>query len=256
MRFLASRRWVLFALAVVALAWLCVRLGEWQFHRLHDREESNARIERNLAADPVPVTDLLAVGRPVPEEAEWRPVQVRGRYDAEATVVVRYQTRDGGSGVDVVTPLVTGDGTAVLVDRGWLGTANTGDVDRADLPAPPAGEVAVTGWVRADSSGDATRVDDGSVRAVSSQAIGETVDYPLLAGFVEAESETPAPETALVPVELPDLGEGPHFFYGLQWWFFGALAVFGFGYLVYDERKRGRHPQAPAAEPPVPVDRA
>ena len=31
------------------------------------------------------------------------------------------------------------------------------------------------------------------------------------------------------------MDEGPHFFYGLQWWFFGALAIFGFGYLMYDE---------------------
>ena len=39
--------------------------------------------------------------------------------------------------------------------------------------------------------------------------------------------------------ELPDLGNGPHFFYGLQWWFFGLLAVFGFFYLAYDEWSGG-----------------
>jgi hypothetical protein len=43
-----------------------------------------------------------------------------------------------------------------------------------------------------------------------------------------------------VPAEQPDLGNGPHFFYGLQWWFFGLLAVFGFFYLAYDERKKLR----------------
>ena len=31
----------------------------------------------------------------------------------------------------------------------------------------------------------------------------------------------------------------PHFFYGLQWWFFGLLAVGGFLYLVYDEWRGG-----------------
>jgi cytochrome oxidase assembly protein ShyY1 len=255
-RFLASRRWVLFALAVVVLAWVCVRLGEWQFHRLQAREDSNADIERNLAADPVPVTDVLAEGRPVPADVEWRPVEARGRYDADATVVVRYQTRDGQSGVDVVTPLVAGDGTGVLVDRGWLATENTGRVDPGEVPAPPPGEVSVTGWVRADATGDATRVAEGSTRAVSSEAIGETLGYPLLAGFVEAESEQPAPDAALVPVEFPDLSEGPHFFYGLQWWFFGALAVFGFGYLAYDERRRTRRQHASSPEPPVPADHA
>jgi len=41
--------------------------------------------------------------------------------------------------------------------------------------------------------------------------------------------------------ELPDdTSNGPHFFYGLQWWFFGALAVFGFFYLLWDEFRRRR----------------
>ena len=43
---------------------------------------------------------------------------------------------------------------------------------------------------------------------------------------------------ALAPVELPELDNGPHFFYGLQWWFFGVLALFGFGYLAWDERRK------------------
>jgi hypothetical protein len=57
-------------------------------------------------------------------------------------------------------------------------------------------------------------------------------------GFVDVQRETPPPARTLAHAELPDLGNGPHFFYGLQWWFFGALAVFGFGYLAYDERRK------------------
>ena len=41
-------------------------------------------------------------------------------------------------------------------------------------------------------------------------------------------------------MELPELNNGPHFFYGLQWWFFGVLAVFGFCYLAFDEWRSGR----------------
>jgi cytochrome oxidase assembly protein ShyY1 len=237
-RFLFSRRWVLFALAVGVLALGCARLGEWQFHRLHDRQQRNEWTRVNLAADPAPVEDVLAVGRPVPAEREWMRVSARGVYDADATVVVRYQTREGDPGVDLVTPLVTGSGTALLVDRGWVATDNTGDVP-ADLPAPPPGQVEVVGWVRADATGGSTRVDGRSTRAISSEAIGDVLDRTLYAGFVDAESETPAPADAVVRAELPDLGQGPHFFYGLQWWFFAALAVFGFGYLAWDERRGG-----------------
>jgi cytochrome oxidase assembly protein ShyY1 len=245
-RFLLSRRWLLFAAAVVLLAYGCYLLGQWQFHRLHDREARNAQTTRNLAADPVPVTDVLAVGRPVAEADEWRRVTATGTYDESRTVIVRYQTRDGESGVDVVTPLVTTAGPALLVDRGWLSTGNTGA--RPAVPPAPSGQVTVEGWVRRDAEGDATTVTDRSTRAISSAEIAPTVGRPVLGGFVDAEKETPAPGTALVPAELPDLGNGPHFFYGLQWWFFGALAVFGFGYLAWDERRKTRAGTA-ASEP-------
>jgi cytochrome oxidase assembly protein ShyY1 len=165
-RFLLSRRWVLFALAVALMAFGAVQLGEWQFDRLHEREQRNEWTERNLAADPAPVDAVLGVGDPVPADREWTRVRMTGEYDAEATVVVRYQTRDGEAGVDLVTPLVTGSGTAVLVDRGWVPTDNTGTAP-SDLPQPPAGQVEVVGWVRADATGRGVEVEDGSTRAIS-----------------------------------------------------------------------------------------
>ena len=233
-----ARRWVLFALAVVVLALGCYRLGQWQFDRLHDREQRNGWTRANLAADPVPVEDVLGVEQEVAADQEWRRVRATGQYDEAATVVVRYRTRDGRSGIDLVTPLVTSSGTAVLVDRGWTATGNTGTVP-ADLPAPPGGTVTVVGFVRADATGRGIEVDDGSTRAVSSRTIGAGLDYPVYAGFVDAETEDPPPSEDVVRPEVPDLGEGPHLFYGLQWWFFAALAVFGFGYLAWDERRNG-----------------
>ena len=170
--FLASRRWVLFAIVVVLLAWLAWVLGQWQFHRLEDRKERNAIVERNTAADPVPVDDVLAAGDPVPAGEQYRRVTAEGVYDTDNTVVVRYRTRDGASGIDVVVPLVTADGTALLVDRGWLATDNRG-ASPDDVPPPPSGTVTVTGWVRQDASGDSTHVSDQSTRSISSTEIGQ-----------------------------------------------------------------------------------
>jgi cytochrome oxidase assembly protein ShyY1 len=246
-RFLLSRRWILFFGAVVVLAFLAFRLGEWQFTRLADRETRNAVTERNLAAEPVPVEDVLAVGRPVDPQHEWRRVRATGEYVEDETVVVRYQTRDGASGVDVVTPLLTAEGgPALLVNRGWLETGNVGTT-RPDVPAPPDGVVTVVAYVRADATGDAAEVADRSTRAVSSREIGDTLPWPVYGGFVELSDQTPASTQPLEVAETPDLSEGPHFFYGLQWWFFAALALFGFGYLVWDERKKVRREITPAA---------
>ncbi len=245
--FLLSRRWILLAVAVVLLSALAWRLGEWQFHRLEDRKERNATTLRNEDAAPVPVTDVLSVGRSVAREDEWRVVTATGTYDTAETVVVRYRTREGESGVDVVVPLVLEAGASVLVDRGWLLTANVGATTPDDVPAPPAGRVTVTGWVRADAEGDSTVVTDRSTRAISSVAISDALDRELLGGFLDLRSEDPPPAEPLLAAELPDLGNGPHFFYGLQWWFFALLAVGGYVYLAYDEWRRRRSPQPEAA---------
>ena len=255
LRFLVSRRWIAFALVVVFLAWVAWRLGEWQFHRLDDRRERNAIIERNEKAGPQPITEVLAPGEPVAAQSEWRIVEATGTYAVDDTVIVRYRTRDGEAGVDVVVPLELADGTSVLVDRGWYATDNRGATTE-DVPAPPDGEVTVTGWVRRDAEGDSTEVSSQSTRAVNSAEIGDALGREVLGGWVDLRTESPEPAEALLPVELPELDNGPHFFYGLQWWFFGALAVFGFVFLVYDELRGGRGPAKPAAakaaEPPAP----
>jgi cytochrome oxidase assembly protein ShyY1 len=239
-RFLFTRRWLLFAVAVAGLAYLAYLLGQWQFHRLDDRKAENSLVARNLDAAPVPVDDLLAVGREARADDEWRKVVVHGTWDDEHSIVLKYQTRDGAPGVDVLTPLVTESGAGVLVDRGWMSTENSGG-ERPTLPPAAAGEVTVIGWVRVDGTGRATKVADLATRAVSSKEAAKAVGYPLYGGFVDLASESPDPGAALKPTELPDdTSEGPHFFYGLQWWFFAALALFGFGYLAVDEARRAR----------------
>jgi len=244
-RFLLSRRWALFALTVVLLAALAWRLGVWQFDRLEERRASNAIVEANEHRPPVPVADVLAVGEPAAASEEWTRVTATGVYDTANTVVVRYQTRDGEPGVDVVVPLRTVQGPELLVDRGWVAAENRA-ADVSDVPPPPSGQVTVTGWVRGDGSGDSTRVTDHSVRSVSSTAIGEALGLQLYGGFIDLDTETPAPRQPLGKAELPDLGDGPHFFYGLQWWFFGLLAIFGFFYLLYDEWRGPRRRQGPS----------
>ena len=187
--FLLSRRWVLFAIVVALLAWLAWALGEWQFHRLEDRKERNAIVERNTAATRSPSTTCSRPATPC-RTASSTAGSPRGDYDVDDTVVVRYRTRDGASGIDVVVPLVTADGTALLVDRGWLATDNSG-ASPTTYP-PRRGEVTVTGWVRQDASGDSTHVSDQSTRSISSRrsaALGITT----YGGFVDLDSEDPRP---------------------------------------------------------------
>ena len=137
MRFLLSRRWILFAVAVALAAWGATLLGQWQFHRLDDRRHENTVVARNLAAPPAPIDEVMSTSMATSPDDEWRRVTVHGEWDDAHTIVLKYQTRDGGPGVDAVTPLVTADGHAVLVDRGWMATDNSG----GDRPTIQVGDV-------------------------------------------------------------------------------------------------------------------
>ncbi len=236
-RFLLSRRWLGFAVFVVLLAAVCIRLGIWQFHRLEERRADNRHVETNLAATPAPLATVDSAGSPVSVATEWRTVTVSGTYDGAHQLALRNQTRDNvGPGAEVLTPLRTSDGIGILVDRGWLSTAADPSAIPA-LPAPPSGQVQVTGWLRADNgAGDsATLPSDGGVRAISSSAVASILDYPLLPGYVALTGQDPPVDAALSGPLQPDLGEGPHFFYGLQWEFFALLALGGYVWFAWSE---------------------
>jgi cytochrome oxidase assembly protein ShyY1 len=245
--FMLSRRWIGFALFVVVLAGVCFRLGQWQMDRLDERRADNEVISRHLAESPVLLSTVLRPGDVVDDRLEWTRVRATGTYDVEHEVTVTFTTRDGAPGVDVVTPLVLPDGSAVLVDRGWLATQNNSERPE-NVPAPSGGNVTVTGWLRQNSGADDHAVEpaDGQVRAISSDGMASSVPHDLLNGYLNLRSQEPPAAKSLALEPRPELGQGPHFFYGLQWWFFGALAVFG---LFWFARVELKERQAARPEP-------
>jgi len=254
-----SARWLGFLLFVVVLAAVCTRLGFWQMHKLELRLDRNDIITSHFDAEPVDLSTVLAGGREIDRTTEWTRVRATGTYDVDHQVTVKFTTRDGAPGVDVVTPLVLASGDAVLVDRGWIETQNT--VQRPDVPAPPDGEVTIEGWLRQNNGagGDAVRPIDGQIRAVSSDGMAGSVPYDLTNGYVNLQQQTPEPATTLAAEPEPELGQGPHFFYALQWWFFALLAVVGYFWFARAEAKERRSPsridgfaeQKKAAKEPV-----
>lgn len=237
-----SARWIGFAIFVIALAAVCTRLGVWQMHKLELRLDRNDVITRHFTTDPIDIRTALPDGEKVDKTNEWTRVTATGTYDLGRQLTVKFTTRDGAPGVDVVTPLVLDSGEAVLVDRGWIETQNT--VKRPDVPAPPTGEVQIEGWLRQNNGagGAAVRPSEGQIRAISSDALGDAMPYDLTEGYVNLQDETPAPATALAAEPKPELGQGPHFFYALQWWFFALLAVVGYFWFARAEAKERRNP--------------
>jgi cytochrome oxidase assembly protein ShyY1 len=234
-------------IAVVILATICVLLGRWQLGRLEERRAHNALVSANATAPARPVADVLAVDQPPRAQDEWSRVIVRGTYDARHQILVRYRQLDGEPGFNVLTPLLQSDRTAVLVNRGWIARSSAGG-EPATPPPPPRGEVEVVGRVRLSEPADPGegRPRDGQVRVIAVDQIAAILPYPVLDGYVELVTERPEgpnPDTQPRPVPAPELSEGPHLAYAIQWFIFAAIAIGGLGYLARDEA-HGRRPSS------------
>jgi cytochrome oxidase assembly protein ShyY1 len=217
-------RWTGLVVFVVVLGVVFVNLGQWQLDRLEQRRSRN---EATLANETKPVRPLAEVfNREITDADQWQRVEARGTFDSEHQFVVRYRHNGGAEGYEVVTPLRT-DAGVVLVDRGFV-EASARQIPEV-APPPPSGEVTVVGHVRRDEQGRqaATTPVDGQMRLINSEAIGAALGYPVLNGYVALLTVTPAQSGGFAPVELPEISEGPHFWYAVQWFLFTLFAVAG-----------------------------
>jgi cytochrome oxidase assembly protein ShyY1 len=151
----------------------------------------------------------------------------------------------------VVTPLVLADGDAVLVNRGF---ANLPDCDGAAATFEPAtGEHQVTGLVRESQRRGAFGARDPEAGVLSSLSrldvdrIAQQYDRPLAAVYVELASESSAAEPAPFPLPPPELSDGPHLSYTVQWFLFAAVGLIGYPLVLWRQSRGARVDAPPSA---------
>ncbi|GAB2924931.1 SURF1 family cytochrome oxidase biogenesis protein [Streptomyces mayteni] len=273
-RFLLSRQWVILTLVALLMIPTMIWLGFWQLHRHEQRVARNDLIAGSLEAPPVPMTELSSVGGAPDSDDRYRAVTVTGVYDADHQVVVRNRTNgDGAVGYHVLTPIVAADGTAAVVNRGWIESGP--DLTQApEIPAPPSGEVTVTGRLMADETTDTTGIrersglPDGMVMMISSQERAAETGEPTLGGFLELTETSPGPagqdaqEGQAQPEPLPEpdhTGIGAHLAYAFQWWIFAGGVPVGWFLLLRREvqdRRKAAAREARAAESAASAEEA
>lgn len=236
-------RWLLLTVFVVALAVTFVNLGRWQLDRLDQRRDRNETVLEHESA-PVVAFEQVFTGE-IEEHDQWQRVSVTGIYDAERQVQVRYRSEGGMTGWELVTPLTTADGTTVLIDRGFVERPRNQDFPSA-LPAPPAGEVTVVGYVRRDEQGPENALTpspdtNDTVRLINAAAIGSWLGRDVVSGYIGLISSDPPQDGPFLVVEPPPQDEGPHLSYALQWFAFTAIAGIGLVVLIRNDlRDRAR----------------
>lgn len=210
------RRDVIVAILAVLIAAVCVRLGLWQLDRREQRRARNAQLAARLALPPL---ELPANGPPPDvETARQRRVVARGVYDYAAEKAWPGRSFEGTPGVALVTPLRLADGSAVLVDRGWV-------------PSPDAFHVEHASYREADS------VTVQGIAFIPPRGRGD-VDPSGFLPFIVQQEEPAASRGLPRRWPTPALDNGPHLAYAMQWFSFAIIALVGTALLIRRKKER------------------
>ena len=237
-------RWAGLVAFVAVLGVVFINMGEWQLDRLEQRRSRNAATVTNEQRPVRPIAEVFT--KPITDADQWQRVEAVGTFVADQQFVVRYRSNGGDKGYEVVTPLRTTSGV-VLVDRGFVATGPGVQIPET-APPPPTGEVRVIGHARRNEEGRRSAVTPvgGQLRLINSDAIGAALGYPVLNGYVGLLEVTPPQSGGFVPIELPEINEGPLFWYAMQWFGFTGVAIAGIVVFVRADLRARREEQETA----------
>ncbi|MEU8824549.1 SURF1 family protein [Streptomyces sp. NPDC048636] len=267
-RFLLTPRWWVINVFTVLAIPFCLFMGSWQLGRFearvdtHQQQRDQASGAKRAAARPL--SELL----PVSEKTAGRRATATGRYDTEHQLLVPDRRLDDRDGFYVLTLLRTDGGKALPVVRGWL----PGDADSkaatAKVPAPPAGEVTVTGALQAtehqNGGGPAPggALPKGQLGMISAASLVNLVPYGVYDAWVTS-SEAPGALKPVPPVVAAGTGLDLKAFQNLgytgQWFVFAGFVVFMWFRLFRREVETARDlalgliPSEPTPTSPTPT---
>jgi cytochrome oxidase assembly protein ShyY1 len=210
-------------LVAIALVLLCLWAAQWQYQRGVDRHARNVLIAEQSQLPPIEFKNLLGNIA----DYEWRKISLRGSFDDKNQILLRNRYHDGMYGFEQLTLFVF-DERKIWVDRGWVKAGSDATVP-PQLQPTNEGLISIDGRLRLDSSlprGKFFAVANDSERNLVSQLDArrgiQTEKFYI--DLISASDDSMNPD---VPVELPELSDGPHMAYALQWLFFAGLVIYG-----------------------------
>lgn len=228
-------KWIAFHLVVLFGFVALFNLGLWQLRRLDERQSFNAVVEQRFAERTVPLADVLPDGiinrseqsAEIASEVEWRAVTVSGTYLPDHALRVVNRSQNGRAGDNLVVPLLLDDGRVLLVNRGFVPLV-------VDDPELPALSVEVTGRLHPSQQRSLLGAKDPSegvlteVQRLDLSRLDPQIPGDLLPVYLDLLESQPAEIPGLPePVISPDLTEGNHLSYAIQWFTFSLAVIAG-----------------------------
>jgi surfeit locus 1 family protein len=143
-------------------------------------------------------------------------------------------------GVHVLTPLRLG-GSAVLVNRGWMPSADAARIELDSILEPPPQDLPALITPFPEDFGDPPQRDNfqRTWHQIDGVQLRQQFPYPVFPLVVQILPHAGQPA---FPIRLrpPELDEGPHLGYAIQWFSFAVIALIGWSALVLRRRRSGQ----------------
>lgn len=222
-----NRQALIVLVAALALVATTARLGFWQLDRATQKRALQAATDARGALPPLPAEELAREPTQAAAQVHRRTV-LQGHWLSRATVFLDNRQMRGQPGFFVVTPLVLADGSAVVVQRGWL-PRNLRERSAIAAFDTPAQTVQVSGRIAPAVS----RLYDFGTEAAG--PIRQNLDlaaYALEVGaslrplaLIQDDDVPPVADGLIRQWHRPSVGVHTNYGYAFQWFALAALTL-------------------------------
>ena len=224
---------ILKTLVSLTLIALCLLASQWQWNKGQKQTSQNAIIKVNI--DKTPLSSLTGIDDPL--HYQWLRVSLTGHFISDKQILVRNRYFQGQYGFEVLQLFQSAQGK-IWVNRGWVKAGATAETP-PQISVISTSDDQILARIRSE---DLSRQLQGSFFALphknqspitSSKQFTES-DFSFYLDLLKSDNSQNKP---LSPIDLPDLSNGPHYAYAIQWLAFALLTLIGRG-LLFRETQR------------------
>lgn len=232
-------RWIRWGALVLVFVVSAGALSAWQLDRRSERVAQIQLVVDNYDRLPVPlsaVTWLAPDGSPAAQE--WVPVEITGSYIEGTERLVRNRPLAGRAGFLQLAAFRLSDGRVLIIERGWLPTGSDGGMPEQAFAISSADRIAIV-RLRTGERSDPAASENGSVAAINLEYFASEFSpngQVIEAFYGRLAAETPPDLSYPIAMPKPNLNEGNHLSYALQWLLFGLLAIVALVWAIRRDR--------------------
>ena len=220
------------ALVLVAA---CLYAAQWQFSRGANQSATNKIIAANLDLPSLTMNDVADLD---PVSNQWRKINLTGKFSQSNQELVRNRYYEGKFGFEVLTLFTATNGENFWVDRGWVAAGPNAATPPVVEPIA-SGNLEITARIRSENLSRQLQGSFFVTRASSEkpESIAKLQGIDANAYYLDLLGSPSGQVKPLTEIELPELSNGPHYAYGIQWLAFALLTLIG-RFLLFREAKR------------------